>query len=203
MEHMRRLVIIVGAPGSGKDELIRAVDDMGTYHAQIIPKHTSRERWDEDREEMLCPGDDGHNLSACGITYENYGDTYGIVSGDIWEGLKKGVFQVVVVSNMEAINKLREHFGELVLLVYVHSNRNAQDYRKKETSPDKEPEYIEYIENRADNYEMAYNLFLENYMAFDHVLINSGLPENLFDQMFRLFRSYERGDIAYYGSAGT
>ncbi len=75
---MQRLVVIVATPGSGKDQLIRAIHDLGARHAQIVPKHTSRERWDNDGSEMICPGDTGCNVDACDIRYKNYGDWYGI-----------------------------------------------------------------------------------------------------------------------------
>ena len=196
--YVQRLFVIVGTPGSGKDELIRAVDDLAVQHARIVPKHTSRKRRQDDSDEIVCPEDRGYDLESCDITYENYGDKYGIKTSQIWEGLSKGIFQVIVVSNIEAINKLRDIFGELVLLVYVHSEVDADDYRRVEAKRKSDPEYLdaEYVEQRAENYRLAFDIFLENYLAFHHVLINSGSSDNLIDQMFRLFRAYERGDLS-------
>ncbi|MBN1813567.1 MAG: hypothetical protein JXA14_17140 [Anaerolineae bacterium] len=194
MVFLQRLVIVVGAPGSGKDWLIRAVNDLGTQHAEIVPKHTSRKRWPDDGPEMICPGDPGHNLAGCDITYENYGDSYGIESARIWEGLRQGAFQVVVVSKVDAINKLHKMFGELVLLVYVHSETDAEEYRLLETELGKD---TEYIARRAAEYLTAFDIYLRNFLAFEHVLIHFGLKEDLFDQIFRLFRAYERGDLYY------
>jgi guanylate kinase len=192
MNPNRHLIIIVGTPGSGKDLLIRAVHDLGTQHAQIIPKHTSRNRWDDDGQEMICVGDKDHNLPACDIRYCNYGDEYGIESAKIWEALSKGVFPVVVVSNIEAIDQLHSLYGELVLLVYVHSQMSAEQYRRSEAKYQKD---AGYIERRVAEYRCAFDIYLENILAFDHVLINSSLPEDLYDQIFRLFRAYERGDL--------
>lgn len=200
MMFLQRLVIVVGAPGSGKDWLIRAINDLGTQHAEIVPKHTSRMRWPDDGPEMICPDDLGHNLSGCDIIYENYGDSYGIESDRIWEGLRRGSFQVVVVSNVDAINDLHARFGELVLLVYVHSETDIEEYRDREKKLKKDLEYVEYaeyVERRAREYRTAFDIYLRNYLAFEHVLIHSGLKEDLFDQIFRLFRAYERGDLYY------
>lgn len=188
----RRIVVIVGTPGSGKDLLIRAVFELGTQHAQIIPKHTSRKRWSDDRKEIICPGEEEYNLQGCDIRYSNYNDEYGIESSRIWDSIDRGVFPVVVVSNINAINQLHKKFGELVLLVYIHSQMSAEQYRRAEAKYKKE---AYYIEKRVEEYQQAFSIYLRNLAAFDHVLINSDLPEDLYDQMFRLFRAYERGDL--------
>jgi ribose 1,5-bisphosphokinase PhnN len=196
--YVQRLFVIVGTPGSGKDLLIRAVDDLAVQHARIVPKHTNRKRRPDDGDEIICPEDPDCDLEGCDIKYANYGDKYGIKTSKIWEGLGKGIFQVIVVSNVEAINKLRDIFGELVLLIYVHSEVDADDYRRIEAERKSDPEYLdtEYVERRAKSYKLAFDTFLENYLAFNHVLINSGSSDNLIDQMFRLFRAYERGDLS-------
>jgi hypothetical protein len=67
-----RLFVIVGTPGSGKDLVIRAVNDMGSHHAQIVPKHTSRKRRRNDGNEMVFHMDPEYDLDGCDIKYENY-----------------------------------------------------------------------------------------------------------------------------------
>jgi ribose 1,5-bisphosphokinase PhnN len=195
---VQRLFVLVGTPGSGKDLLIRAVKDLGAQHAHIVPKHTSRKRRHDDGEEIICPEDSGNNLDQCDIRYDNYGAQYGIMTPQIWEGLRDGIFQVAVVSNVEAINQLRGIFGELVVLVYIHSEVDSDEYQRIEAARRNDPGYLdtEYVEQRVKNYRLAFNVFLENYLAFDHVLIHSGPSENLYDQMFRLFRAYEWGDLS-------
>jgi guanylate kinase len=46
--------ILAGNAVSGKDELIRAVKDMGRIQAEIIPKYTVRRQEEDDEEEMIC-----------------------------------------------------------------------------------------------------------------------------------------------------
>ena len=186
------LVVVVGAPGSGKDLLIRAVNDLGTQHAQIVPKHTSRQRRQDDGNEMICPGDENYDIEACDIIYENYGDRYGFECSMIWQGLKKGIFQVIVVSDINTINKLKEKFRDIMISVYVHSETNADEYERTEVAFGED---TNYVKQRSKNYRQAFDIFLKNYLAFDHVFIYTGNPEDLFDQIFRLFRAYERGDI--------
>ena len=133
---------VVGSPDSEKDELIKAVNLLGSIHAQIVSKHTNRDwRWD-DEEEMICKRildstgkrvkNPNFNIENCYIVYQNYGTIYGIKTDDIWEGLKKGIHQVLVVSNINALNKLKEIFGELAVFLYVYSEINKEEYLKKE-----------------------------------------------------------------------
>ena len=88
MSFTPRLFVIVGTPGSGKDLLIRAVNDLGSLHADIVPKHTSRAWRTDDGDEMICPSDPRHDLEGCDVRYNNYGDEYGVKSNEIWEGLR-------------------------------------------------------------------------------------------------------------------
>jgi ribose 1,5-bisphosphokinase PhnN len=192
MSFTPKVVIVVGTPGSGKDVLIRAVKDLGVQHAQIVPKHTSRARRLDDGTEMICSNDRKYNIAACDIRYKNFGNEYGVNSSLIWKGLRKGVFQVVVISNIEAINRLKECFGALTLLVYVHSEISADAYLKNETGSGSSGAYVR---NRVARYQAAFNIYLKNLLAFDHVLIYSGIQEDLFDQIFRIFRAYERQEL--------
>lgn len=187
-----RLFVIVGTPGSGKDLLIRAVNDLGTLHADILPKHTSRARRADDGDEMICPRDPGYDLEGCDIRYDNYGDEYGIKSNEIWKGLRGNRFQVAVVSDIEAIRELHRIFRELMVLIYVHSDRSVEEYRCEAVKHGG----TNYVERRAAEYEQAHKLYLEYFLAFNHVLIYAGLEEDLYDQIFRLFRAYERGDLS-------
>lgn len=196
MKYTPRLFVIVGTPGSGKDILIRAVNIFGRQHADIVPKHTSRPRRSDDGEEMICPGDEGHDLESCDVVYENYGDKYGIRSYKIWMGFGRHRFQVAVVSDLNAIKELQGIFGELLVLVYVHSNKSVEDYRKEEYKKAKTMQ-DDYVESRVREYEQAKQLYLSHFLAFNHVLIWAGLEEDLYDQMFRLFRAYEQGYLSH------
>lgn len=189
MRQPPRLINIVGDPGSGKDFVIQATDDLGTQHAIILPKHTSRQRRPDDKSEMVCCNDQGYDLDGCDLIYENYGTFYGLKTKEIWQGLKRGSFVVSVVSNVEALNRLKGIFGDLLVMVYVHSQSTVEDFEKTSTAND------DYTKRRVAEYRMAFNVYLDNYLVFDHVLIWSGDMENLLDQIFRLFRAYELGFV--------
>lgn len=186
-----RLYVVVGTPGSGKDELVRAVRILGETHAGVVPKHTSRQRHDEDGDEMICASDPGYDLDSCQLVYGNYKSRYGVRTDQVWAGLRRGVSQVLVVSNPGAIRQLIAEFDSFITLVYVHSVLDESHLEEQaRLNPDWNPEYFQ---ERRDNYWDAFDFYEQNVTAFDHVLIHAGPNEDLYDQIFRLFRAYERG----------
>src|SRR5699024_4925962 len=108
----------------------------------IVPKHTDRNaRWDDDNE-MICKkifnsrgelvDNSDYDLENCDITYLNYGTNYGIKTSDIWNGFQAGIHQVLVVSNVKALNELKTIFGKLAVFLYVYSSITKDEYMKKE-----------------------------------------------------------------------
>lgn len=186
-----RLYIVVGTPGSGKDELVRAVRMLGETHAGVVPKHTSRERHSDDGDEMVCINDPGYDLDSCQLTYGNYKSRYGVRTDLVWEGLKRGVSQVLVVSNAGAIRQLIKEFDAFITLVYVHSVLDESDLEAQALQH--AGWNADYLQARRENYWDAFDFYEQNVTAFDHVLIHAGANEDLYDQIFRLFRAYERG----------
>lgn len=178
---MANIFVVVGGECSGKDEIIRGVHDLGGLHAQVISKFTSRMRQPDDGREIRCnyifeevPEEGIYRVSSqeddkeyeCDIVYIKNDNYYGIDSHQIWKGLRNHKFQVLVASEIEAINSLMKKFGSLVKLIYIHGKDERED------SPE-------------------FKMFIENFDAFNHVLIYESRKEDLFDQLFRLFRAYE------------
>lgn len=197
-----RLFIVVGNPASGKDELIAAVNVIGSLHAEIVPKHTNRSWRVGDDSEMICyngPNSDDYDLDHCDITYVNYGSKYGIKTSYIWEKLKNGISQVIVVSNKGALNQLKMMFGDLAVVIYVYAPITSNEYRAIEEKKQRDKQELDpnykinqsYIEERVHNFDMAWKLYEDNFILFDHVFIYADKREDLFDQIFRLFRAYE------------
>jgi ribose 1,5-bisphosphokinase PhnN len=210
-----RLFLVVGNPASGKDELISAVNIIGSLHAEIVPKHTDRKWRAGDDDEMICATkpdpanpnsfirDNRYDLPHCNVVYENYGNTYGIKTADIWDKLMKGVMLVLVVSKIEALNQLKNIFGDIAVTLYIYSPVTRDEYinnekDKQERKKQETPGYIidtDYIDSREKNFDMSWNIYVDNFMLFDHVLIYANKQEDLFDQIFRLFKAYEKGLI--------
>lgn len=211
-----RLFIVVGNPASGKDELISAVNILGSLHAEIVPKHTNRPWRPGDDDEMICelmPNPDDYNLplvhnnkydlKGCDIIYTNYDTQYGIKTEEIWNKLCTGISQVLVVSNRDALNNLKKIFGSLAVILYVYSQITKEEYlsrekEKEEKKANSDPNYIinsDYLNQRAENFEQTWMLYQNNFLLFDHVFIYADKEEDLYDQIFRLFRAYEKGLI--------
>ncbi|MDR0868775.1 MAG: hypothetical protein LBP75_09955 [Planctomycetota bacterium] len=199
--HTPKLFVIVGSPASGKDELVAAVNIIGTLHAEIVRKHTSRSWKPDDADEMICAqimdaetnqmkDNPEYDLANCDIKYNNYGSTYGIDTAKIWEKLRNGIFQVVVISNKTALNKIKQKFGKLAVFIYVYSTVTKEEWIKREKQKNRK-NHDNYILPRAKNFDMAWNLYENNFLLFDHVLIYAERQEDLFDQIFRLFKAYE------------
>jgi len=187
-----RLFIVAGTPGSGKDEIIRAVRDLGVSHATIVPKHTNRARQVDDGQEMICPGEKGFNLESCQVKYGNFKKQYGIRTDTIWKNLRLGITQVLVVSNIQAIQRLLDIFGDCVRLIYVHSTVTPEDFARQA----EELHYnSDYTNPRIAEYWDAFDDYVHNIQWFDHVLIHAAENEDLYDQVFRLFRAYEQGEL--------
>jgi len=178
---MANIFVIVGGKTSGKDEIIRAVYELGSLHAQIVPKFTTRGRHSDDGKEIKCNylfekdtesnkykaiSQEDDREYVCDIVYDKNNNRYGINTHQIWEGLRSHKFQVIVVSELEAINCLREIFGSLVKLIYIHGQDDEEN-------------------------SLEFQLFVQYFDFFDHVLIYESRKEDLYDQLFRLFRAYE------------
>jgi ribose 1,5-bisphosphokinase PhnN len=207
-----RLFVIVGSPASGKDELIAAVNIIGALHAEIVPKHTDREWRAGDDDEMICSQipelnnetlmiqNKDYDLEHCDIIYKNYNNFYGIKTSDIWNKLSNGIFQVIVVSNKEALNKLKLKFGKLAVIIYVYSTITKEEYIENEVQKQEENHTDrkntnsrnQYLSSREKKFDMAWKLYEDNFLLFDHVLIYTKKQEDLFDQIFRLFKAYEK-----------
>lgn len=189
MRAAQRLVVVVGGPGSGKDVLVQGVHDLGGRYAQVVPKHTSRHRRLDDGAEVICCDDESYDLEGCDLVYELHDNRYGLKIDGIWEGLRRGLSQVVVMSEAGAINRLRREFGEMVLLLYIHSNVKPDEFEREVSGfGDRR-----FVEQRKRDYALAFELFMSNFGAFRHVLIYSEAREDLYDQIFRLFRAYDLG----------
>lgn len=210
-----RLFLVVGSPGSGKDELMTAVNTIGSLHAEIVPKHTSRLQNVDDGDEMICRAwldTDGKteianpnwDLDGCDVKYENFGTQYGIKTSAIWDRLRQGIMQVAVVSDSDALNQLKGKFGNLAVVVYVYSQISREQYREQQIQNKLNPKNgtkksqlteddLAYIEKHVADFDKAWQIYVDNFILFDHVLIYADMQEDLFDQVFRLFKAYERG----------
>ena len=112
--------------------------------------------------------------------------------------------QVAVVSDSDALNQLKGKFGNLAVVVYVYSQISREQYREQQIQNKLNPKNgtkksqlteddLAYIEKHVADFDKAWQIYVDNFILFDHVLIYADMQEDLFDQVFRLFKAYERG----------
>ena len=199
------LFVVVGASGSGKGILLRALRDMGERRVVVIRKATSRRPKTSDGPEMV--NYEGRPFPRkYDIIYGNYRARYGIASTDIWRAITTGKHALLICSNfvsrdelgqsmpglVDAIPRLHSLFGPLMRLVYLHSATTADSTRRhlEEIATEDAGE----IETRMEKVDIVRRYYVDNAGLFDHVLLNVLEPEDLSDQMFRLVRLYD-GDL--------
>jgi guanylate kinase len=161
----QRLFVVVDPLGSAKEELIAAIDSLGSHQARVIP-----------RDAIYTVGDAQECFRA----------------SKVLESLQEGVFPVLIVDDVHAVGRLRETFGEFMVLLYVHSEAHAEAYQRSVAHRSGD---LASAEQEIVQYREAFDVYLDRFLTFDHVIIDADNPVYLLDQLFWLFRAYERGDL--------
>ncbi len=183
-----KIYIFIGNPGSGKDKALETIRVQGILHSIIMPKHTTRARKDDDGEEMICLGDKLFDMDSCDLTYINYGNTYGINMQELHERIEDGISSSLVVSNAEAIKKLKEEFPNELVTIYIHGlSKEEYILQQKDHLED------EYVKNRLEKYDQADELYYNQGLEFNHVMIDNGDLTDLKLQIDNIMRYYEEG----------
>lgn len=181
-----KVYVFSGNPGSGKDEALETIRIQGILHSIILPKHTTRHHEREDGEEMICIEDDRFDIESCDLQYDNFGTTYGINTREIKERLDDGISSSIVVSNRGALEELKRKFPEAIVNIYIQG-------LSKEEYIIQQREYLEedYVKKRIEEYEKADELYYNQWLEFNHVIINNGDLSDLKRQIDSIQRYYE------------
>lgn len=163
-----KVYVFSGNPGSGKDEALETIRIQGILHSIILPKHTTRHREKSDGEEMICPEDEEFDIESCDLQYNNFGATYGINTEEIKERLKDGISSSIVVSNKEALEKLKRKFPESIVNIYIQG-LSKEEYMIQQ----KEHLGEDYVKKHVQEYEKADELYYNQWLDFNHVIINN------------------------------
>jgi guanylate kinase len=190
------LFLIVGASGSGKGTLLRALKDMGDRYVTVISKITTRPPKATDGDELISINPAPTAIQKTqkdfeikyDIVYGQYKYHYGISTSDILQNFKKGKFQVLIVSNSDAIKKLYQKFEPIIKLIYLYSPIDVEKLEAHQINIGTESP--EEIEKRKKGIEEIHKFYITNISRFDHVFLNIREPEDMFDQIFRLFKRY-------------
>ena len=209
------IYVISGNGASGKDELIEATFAMGKLYADVMPKYTSRNQKPEDGQEIICQQNiDPESLTGFSLNPEyssflqqrtdaperfvsywgNGGKfEYTIDMERLRTGLSSGRSQVIALSDINTILKLKSEFGDQVVPIYCNSQISKEEFQRYAGGD-------EIGVAKREEFERQLTDFIENYLLFRHVVIyaenelghaSDSRQEELIDQLFRLFRAYE------------
>jgi len=170
-----KIFIIVGGSFSGKDEMVVTMQKMDGSRIVNYPKATNRPKRQGDKGELR------HfkfNIpEKFNITYSKQGFIYGISTQEIWDSLAEGKANLLIVSDFQAIEDIVKEFGYICTIIYLHANFNLEDIK---TSMHERISTVQYLQK----------MYADQILKFDHVLLNTVEPEDLYDQAFNIVDFY-------------
>lgn len=179
-----RIFVIAGAVSSGKKDLVNAMSLMEKSRVVSYKKVTTRPKNIGDKDDLRHISGISKKFN---VTYEKQGHKYGISTSEIWELLSKGKIVLLVASDNDTIEKIVDEFGDICTVLYLHANYNIdvikRDLQKKDLSESE-------IKKRLSGIDELYKIYVENMKLFDHVLLNTSEPEDLYDQAFNILDNY-------------
>lgn len=179
-----KIFIIVGASYSGKDGMVNAMQEMEVGKVVNYMKVTTRPKRSTDKNELRHVREIPKTFN---IKYRMQGFTYAISTKELWQSLSKGKVSLLVLSDKAAIEKLVNQFGEICTVLYLHANFDVNIIEKSMKESDVKGKEIK---QRLRAIDELFQLYLERTTMFDHVLLNTAEPEDLYDQVFNIMDYY-------------
>lgn len=112
---------------------------------------------------------------------------YAVSSREIEQNLRDGTPQIFV-SNMGQFQKFRELWPDKPVFLYLHRLATDQEHRQFQMAKWKDKPLE--AEARIKEKDLVHQEYISKIAEFDHVLLNTSFPEDLYDQMFHLIRRY-------------
>lgn len=178
-------------------------DDESEYIIEGKEKKLAKEKEEfAEKEELLLT----RAISFFGSRFQDWnwrfhGKYYGIDLHTIKQFCKaereeqnKPVIPVIMISNMQQLRKARELLGDRLIpifLTFVGTDKSNKQYHYGLVNKGiyKSSEEAESILNEIEEVRQAY---FDNIGEFRHVLLNSGIEEDLHDQIINIVRLYGR-----------
>jgi len=181
------IFMVCAPPGAGKGTLMENLNIMGKDKVRIVTKMAKRsEEATDKRDGMVAIGDDGVFPEEFGWRWVFHGNTeYAVSVSEINANIASGHPQIFI-SNMSQMSAARALFGDRIVFLYLHSTL-SEDQRRAHFVRKLGPRRAEERVRSADRVFLEY---VDNITHFDHVLLNTTYPEDLYDQMFRLLEHY-------------
>ena len=188
------IFVLAAASGTGKGILMETLNIcIGKDKIHVVTKQAKREAKKNDkRDGLVAIGRNGIFSSEFDIkwTFHNddifQGTEYAISSEEVKRNTDSATPQIVV-SNMRQFGMFREKYQNRIVFLYLHALRSKEDVEAYQyaNNPTKEE-----AESRISEIENMYAQYIERISEFDHVLLNTAYPEDLYEQIFTLIEFY-------------
>jgi guanylate kinase len=212
------IFVVAAASGAGKGILMETLDFIGSDRVQVLSKLGKRPFKKEDkrdgmialfrkpddpppewpswwRDDMRETASKGEFPSEYDFSWEfhkqaaGHGTEYAVCSSEIERNLAAGKPQIVV-SNIDQFRQFRARWPNHAVFVYLHRLVSDQDYRAYQMEKWKDDSA--QADTRIAEKARVHQQYIDRIAEFDHVLLNTGYEEDLYDQMFRLLEFYAR-----------
>lgn len=136
--------VIAGNSASGKDQLVRAIQNLGKLQADIIPKYTVRIQEKDDENEMICRLKPNEDL------IKKYDEEYKQELFEIENALKK----VPLIIKDRFRNEWEEMHTKIVSKLSLGIDRFWNEVKRNENNPNLELEYFQLNDEYIDLFEV-------------------------------------------------
>ncbi len=195
------LFVVAAASGAGKGTLMEMMNLIGTQLVRVVSKKAKREKKKGDKRDGMkaignspFPNDFDFRWvfhkpkgAASKIGGSDFnGVEYAVSSSDIAKHLHEAKPQIVI-SNFQQFGEFRQRFGNHAVFVYLHRLWSRDQMRKFQYD---NCEAEDEARARIDESESVHADFISHIPDVNHVLLNTTVDEDLYDQMFQLLEWY-------------
>ncbi|MBN2228123.1 MAG: hypothetical protein JW779_00920 [Candidatus Thorarchaeota archaeon] len=187
------IFVVAAASGAGKGTLMEMLNLIGRDKISIVSKQAKRPPKPGDkRDGMEAIGIDGIFSPQFDLRWsfhksEEFGGTeYAVRSSEIKRNINRGNPQLFV-SNIEQFDMFQALFDNQVVFLYLHRLSSAEDIKDYQLANCSTPEEAAA---RIKEIGKVHQDYIEHIAEFDHVLLNTTYPEDLYDQMLQLIDHY-------------
>lgn len=114
-----RVIVLIGASGSGKSSIKHLI--QREYGAEVAPKYTTRASrgTEEDAADFIfCQK--GTMPTSGILTFNSYGELFGIQLDEIEESLQRGRHHVLGVGDCSTVRSLSELYPNRVICIFIY-----------------------------------------------------------------------------------
>lgn len=181
-----RIFVVCGSTVSGKNELAKSMQHVQRTNIEAYIKFTNRPKRNGDSDQLRHVSSKELQEKS-NLTYDKQGYEYGISSAELWGRLSDGYIQILVLNDLDALQKMKSEFGGLCTTLFLHSNLQSDEIERHLLSCGLSAREVSKRVSVANELSKS---FTERAFLFDHVLLNTTAIEDLYDQAFAILDHY-------------